>query len=381
VNLRRRALAGLASIVAALSVLAALELSLRLAHLPRVEPGGWKAGPEVAAAERNQLGYRGRPIRYAQGDFVVVLVGDSQVEGEACRFDEMPERRLELHLGGGERPVRVFTLGASGYGQDQELIALREYFRYGYRADAVALWETPENDVWNNLFPTHWPADGTPKPTFRLERGMLAGPVDARGADRSGLRLVALLGSALRPSRDAAWERRLPKPYRPLERYSGPASDLWQRRWDARAGSMREENLATEKSHLAIRLTPASPRMSYGLDLTRALLGAIGDLVRARGGRFLVFYRDYPGHWTVNATASGDEVYVLNGKYYRTSNRQYVENVRTMNRGLESCFVPVSVRDWHAGSLDPHLSPAAVDQVMRDLARALAPPRPASGQN
>ena len=37
----------------------------------------------------------------------------------------------------------------------------------------MILWQTIGNDVWNNLFPTHWPKDGFLKPTFRLQDGQL----------------------------------------------------------------------------------------------------------------------------------------------------------------------------------------------------------------
>lgn len=96
------------------------------------------------------------------------MLGDSQVQALACDFERMPERRLQLHLTERlGRPVRRLSLAASGYGQDQKLLALGEYFQQ-YRADLVLLRLTPENDVWNKKFPTHFPTDGWSKPTFRL---------------------------------------------------------------------------------------------------------------------------------------------------------------------------------------------------------------------
>lgn len=54
---------------------------------------------------------------------------------------------------------------------------LKKYFKK-YRADLIVLWFTPENDVWNNMFPTTWPQRGSPKPTFWLKDGKLQGPTE-----------------------------------------------------------------------------------------------------------------------------------------------------------------------------------------------------------
>ena len=70
---------------------------------------------------------------------------------------------------------KVFSLGSLGYGNDQELLALQEYFRE-FRADKVVLWQTFNNDVWNNMFHTNMPKDGNMKPTFLLIKGQLVGP-------------------------------------------------------------------------------------------------------------------------------------------------------------------------------------------------------------
>src|SRR6185369_11900812 len=122
---------------------------LQLVLRQSVVRSGWRspAPPE----ERNGLGFRGRPIQYTDNDKVVVLLGDSQVEATALSFDAIPERVLESHLDVAPKTARVFTVGTWGYGQDQELLALEEFYKR-YRADLVVLWETPANDVWNNVF-------------------------------------------------------------------------------------------------------------------------------------------------------------------------------------------------------------------------------------
>jgi hypothetical protein len=345
----------------------------QVAYKPTRVYSGWRTpNSNKFRFERNQLGFRGQPIQYVDNDLVVLLLGDSQVEADACAFDWMPEKRLQDHLSMYVNNVKVFSLGSSGYGQDQQLLVLREYYEK-YRADLVMLWETPENDIWNNIFPTHWPANGAPKPTFWLKDGQLHGPHEQMGQElyTSPVKLLRFLWRRqyfVEP-RDQAWEKKyLPEPYLPLAEYHGPVNQAWQERWDTNRGTMRRENLNNEKSHLAIKLTPRSPRMQYGLDLTRALLHEIADLVSAHGGKFAIFSAVAPPE-EVN---SREEVYVLNGKYYRTSSTQLKQNLDYKNQDFDCYVVPITLKKWRVGPNDSHLGEHAVDQVMKDLAEQVA---------
>src|SRR5262245_36739777 len=209
--------------------LTAIEVTLRLLDRPVWDSelrAGWRA---IGADRVNELGYRGQPIHYSDRNIVIVLLGDSQVESEACPPDMIPERYLEQHLQRRDARYRVFTLGSRGYGNDQEYLALKEYFGK-YRADAVVLWQTPSNDVWNNIFPTH--NDGAIKPTYWLDHGTLKGPNYQRGEvirkpaqTKIGVMLNRLL---LRPNgRDRGWERYLPTPYQPLTHHEGSFVNDW----------------------------------------------------------------------------------------------------------------------------------------------------------
>ena len=104
---------------------AAAAALLQLAYLPPRLVSGWKAF--AAPAERNQLGFRGQRIDYATEDYVVVLLGDSQVEAMGLPFQSMPERALEAHLQIPNRRTRVFSIGAGAYGTDQEYLAIEQY--------------------------------------------------------------------------------------------------------------------------------------------------------------------------------------------------------------------------------------------------------------
>ncbi len=330
---------------------------------------GWR--PNVPENEQNQLGYRGHPIEYSEDDYVVLLVGDSQVEAFACDYESMPDQRLQHYLNSQlKKNVKVFTIGASGYGQDQEYLALKRYYKT-YRADMVIIWLTPRNDVWNNMFPTHWATNGYPKPTFRLENGELRGPSEEMGQEIkfSSIKLIAIF-QRLFLDRDGEWEKYLPEPYTPLSEYKGPVSQDWQKRWDSNIGLMRYENLDNEKSHLAISLTPRSKRMQYGLQLTKRLLRKIAVLVKAHNGKFVIF-RTAESSEGAGVFSSGVTVHILNGKFYMTSQKQFEENVEYITNGFTSYVIPITVKGWRVSPTDSHLNERANDQVMRDLAARL----------
>lgn len=69
---------------------------------------GWRGFAK--SWETNQLGYRGRPIEYSNQDYVVLLLGDSQVEALQCAFAYMPESRLEYYLNSKGKRVKVFSV-------------------------------------------------------------------------------------------------------------------------------------------------------------------------------------------------------------------------------------------------------------------------------
>lgn len=347
------------------------ELLLQGFYKPPEIVSGWRF--RGSSLEKNQLGFRGKPIEYDDDDIVIVLLGDSQVEAMACAYEWMPERRLQYHLNTtaevAGKATKVFTLGSSGYGQDQQLLVLQEYYQT-YSADLVILWQTPTNDVWNNMFPTHWPANGTPKPTFWLEDDELQGPNEVMGQHKiSNIQFINLWQWGLaRRNRDQQWEKYLPQAYIPMTEYGGIVQKDWQERWDANVGLMRNEGLANEKSNLALSLTPRSKRTEYGLKLSRRLLQKIEQLVTSHNGQFILFRTT----GSASKRRSPDEkVYVLNGKYYRTSIKQFEANIRYMNQGFQDILIPITTNNPFVGPEDKHLNEHAVDLVMRNLAKAL----------
>lgn len=347
------------------------EVVLQIAKYPRPTVSGWKTLNSYKS-ERHQLGFRGQPIEYRDDDFVILLVGDSGVEAKACAYGWMPERRLQHYLNASGKRVKVFSLGGPATGQDQQLLSLGEYYQR-FRADLVLLWFTPGNDVWNNTFPSGIPDDRTPKPTFWLENGQLRGPTESTGEpirETPGLMLVRLWRKFFPWSREKEWARNiLPAPYAPLTSYDGPVTDDWQKRMEMLPGYLQYENFDTDKNDRALYLTPRSPRIQYGLDLTRTLVEEMRRLAASRGAQFAVFTAGAkPDAGEAETPGSDEVVHVLNGKYYKTSETQYNQNLNYITRGLTYYFIPVLVEPAVVGPEDVHLNEHANDQVMRDLA-------------
>ena len=144
----------------ALLMLAVTEVILQVIDFPATPTPGWRwdespyRSPANDGDKRtNQLGLRGGPIQYSKDDFVVVLLGDSQVEAGTQPWDKMPELLLHQALQQQlpSRSVKVFSVASAGWGTDQQLFWLNRYFEK-YRADLVVNWLTPVNDYWENTF-------------------------------------------------------------------------------------------------------------------------------------------------------------------------------------------------------------------------------------
>jgi hypothetical protein len=336
------------------------EVALRLLNTPEPAISGWRA--QLSPQEQNQIGFRGQRIEYQDDDFVIVLLGDSFTEAEACAYEWMPERRLESYLNASGKHVKVFSIGVAGYGQDQELLALGDYFEH-FRADMVILWETPINDVWNNIFPTMF---GKPKPTYWLENGQLRGPSEGIGQplrENSRFKLIQLWSQKFSPPRDLLWEKYYPPAYKPMTEFKGQVKDDWQQLWDS-SGAWRMTDIVSEKSPLAISLSPRSERMQYGLDLTRKLMQEIDGLTISHGAQFVAFA---PNIFLDDLRNDG--VHIFQGRYYRTSANQYKENLDYWNQGFKFFSIDVTVNQWRMGPENIHLNEHATDQVMKDLAR------------
>jgi hypothetical protein len=305
--------------------------------------------------EANQLGFRGRKIEYSDEDYVVLLVGDSQVEAPAAFFDELPEIILERYLKTmTQKQVRVFSIGAAGWSQDQELLALREYFHL-FRANLVLLWHTPINDFWENSFPDRLPASvqygaGHLKPTFlllgdrqndqrielfhpTLPEHMLLNLLHRSNVGRAVLRLSAALGILdirnIQPNELAlrVWLSMIPAVggHKPVAQSQCPVEMVSQMRfmtyYDEYAGRALTmemgEAIEESRSHLTPFLEPLSSRDQYTREITRALTKEIKAEVELKGAEFFVFAPEFrfngvPFFSEVRCIKNEDKFYQVN---------------------------------------------------------------------
>lgn len=345
---------------------AAFEVWLRQQEGSAPMRWGWRdpiaAHGRRAAGENNQLGYRGRRIEYTDDDLVVLLVGDSQVQADACAFAKMPEQRLETHLGAlVGRTVRVFSVGALGYGTDQECLGLEDYLAR-FRADLVITWVTTGNDLREVLLPIV----PVPKPTFWLEGSVLCGPT-ARIGDPvpAGLRTWQRLRAWWRGPLNEYWHRHvLPPPSPPLPLDDQPVRTDW--------GLMRKDgsDFRTEFLSVLVQVDPPTPRAVYTTTLINRLLHRMRTATQAQGGAFCVLLEqraDFP-------LADGLYEAEVDGQRHRLrlTRSAYDANLARITADLEHHWVEVTVDPWVASAGDPHFNETAVDQLMHDLAARLA---------
>jgi hypothetical protein len=365
----------LAPLAAAIGLAAGLVLCeglLRLADRPAPPIIGWTGGKPD---EKNEFGFRGHHVD-ARADVRILLLGDSQVEAANTPFDEMPEIQLRRAVARGTRAgVGVATIGSGGWGQDQELLALARYVEQ-MRPTVVVLWFTAGNDLWNNTFPTHFPRNGWPKPTFWLERGELRGPnVPLLASYRPpGLYLTQAVRRLRRlpnyPT-DEEWERHLPPPYQPIAlREPAPALAEWiAERRGVRVDQLpyfNEENFDTEKTHASIYLVPESPRLKYSADLTRALLLRIWDVCKAHDARFFVLYTVGWDLYPEEAT-----VFDVRGKGFALSTASARRLIDRVLDGLPTIRVENLPAEAVVSKTDRHLNGEGNAYVMEALARDL----------
>jgi hypothetical protein len=342
-----------------------VEISLRLIDQPLYLVSGWNGC--IRPTECNSMGFRGKEIAYSDYDFVILLVGDSQVVASSVPFDQMPERQLENFLKRYKKNVKVFTIGTEGYGQDQQLLALEKYFG-NHRADLVLLFHSTITDIYNNIYPISG-GNNTVKPTFWLENGNLLGPTE-EWLEPVGPRLKLTLlwqrfvGKTYGEARLGTWEKSiLPPSYKPLRAYQGEVDYSWQQQWDS-GDHLGLATIDTERIGIAGWLTPRSKRMQYGIDLTRKLFSRIKKLTEANNSQFIIFKEE---RQETLDYVKDERIYLLNGKYYKISSKQYQDNQNELFRDFEFYNIPLKMDNYTVSEDDRHLNQQANNKLMEEL--------------
>jgi len=327
---------------------AALEMAMRYLDRPHAVVSGWRA--TESRGPLNQFGFRGRPGQLIRStDFVVLLTGGGAVECPACPPDETLDLMLERELRRYNPNVRVITLGSQGYSQDQEYLALHDYFAHRH-AELVVNWASIAEDVPANTFRSGQPRPGLtmPKPTFALAGADIAGPTEAVGDKIYRTKLTTIL----RPmfiDLDRNWTILLPK----AEAGSASAPP------GAETQAHVDDALEQQRSAWSIWLTPRPARVKYGIELTRALLRHMRDLSRLQGAPFVVMLTpESPSRRTDAAIALEHE-----GYWFLADPATRDAAVGEVTTGFDTITIP--------GEDAPLASPQSERQMMARLAEAL----------
>lgn len=337
-------------------------------------------------------------------EFVVAFVGDSQVEGsEGVKKSPADYLQDELNAlaprdpSGPRYKFKVFAVASGGWGQDQQLLTLQNYFSE-YRADMVVLWETPENDPWNNAFPTHWPVNGTPKPTYILRDDLLVGPVRRSEIipwwteSKLGLLATQLCVKVTSINRESSTREcflfdpdgRWDKHYLPPAAQHAGRNDATfaQADFETINPYMADDAISLEKSHIVLGISPSSERIAYMVKLTNQLLLAIQSLATANHAGFLAF--------SYNADNTAQPLYPPDGYYrnagyhkklpmaFQVSRAVRDQRLKEMNNKVNYYEIPLLAKHWRRDmvtkdgrilNVDPHLSDEVNQEVLHDVAQ------------
>jgi hypothetical protein len=274
--------------------------------------------------------------------------------------------------------VSVVSIGASGWGQDQELSALQADIG-AIRPSAVVLWFTEGNDLWNNVFPTNFPRDGRPKPTFWLDGAELKGPdipwlENYRPPGPYILQAIRRVRGIPNYPTDEEWERHLPPPYVAATPPRGTLS-LRQVLADQHGIPIDQvpyfegENFETEKTHYSVYLVPESPRLKYAAALTRALLLRIRSLCEANGAKFFVLTTE---RWDTSGIPETPTMFEVKGKGYTLSSMSASGVIDRVLDGLQAIRVNGIPPDAVISKTDAHWSAEGNKYVMERVGHQLA---------
>ena len=378
------------------------EIVLRLIHVPHKIASGWSWHDSPGRSTNhhdlpNELGYRGQSIKYTKDDYVVVLLGDSQVEAATSSPDKLPERFLERYLSKElHRRVKVFSLAAAGWGQDQQLIALEHYYQK-YRADLVLVWATPGNDFWENAFPDHsvTRVAGHLKPTYRLNNNELTGPYfksDFYYHNSALLQLLAMAyarikGIPLEQIILEKWIASLPPSHEVFDKVdlNETCADLLainQKEYSAKLFTFKpdwkfilltHEDYYDSRSHYSPFLVNRSPRDNYLIKITQKLYDRIKETATRHNSKFKIFAtnddKDYPYHITAMKCVQ----YLLDGSSKRAIKLDPVALIRETIAADDLVIVDVpGGEELSFSNTNRHLSDIGNDRAMKNLAGLLA---------
>jgi len=353
----------------------------------------------------NEFALRGRPLSpRGPGTRRVILVGDSQVEAATLPFGDIPEIRLEqlLNAKAGRPTFEVRSLAASGWGQDQQLLALRRYFEK-FEADYVLMWHTPRNDFWENAFPDRStePIKANSlriKPVFLLRDNSLE-PFDLEPyLDRPTIlnslylfrlpfRVLERFGKYGRGRLIRDWETLIPETsgHVSVPREQCPQTVVDQddyTRDRTRYGFTpvsitTKETVSESRSNFSPFLDPPSARDLYLLRVTRALTNELARTAESHHAKFFVFFNNQSYKDGDSDGAHAGICIGYQGEWYRAADMPNA--VRTTFAGLtllalSSRHPDLSLDDVSVSRTDRHLSRQGNELLLHELTDLLVGP-------
>ena len=395
-------------IISILLTLVALEGVLRLINYPKPPQYGWhEIVPSTSHSEP-----RGTKIR-------ILLLGDSnatvgspgkllaealnskanQISNDDKVCGTLPILR-ENHPIGPETLFEVDTLGAGGWGQDQELLYVEPLVK-NQKYDLILLWFTPENDLWNNAFPTDrggvpptFTANRVAKPTFVLDKNGQLKQVPKKDILyrllysnyklytlllRAVNRVAELLGyTGFMADADQYWYENF------ISKYKAPGLEELQ---DANLNQslIRREftpdefekinpysirdSITYDKFHFVIAADPSSNAIKYMVDLTRALVVEIELTATRSGSDFATFW--YDASKTLQPLYPMDGIYNINGIDVKIVSSAMLKRLNEIFTGINHASIVLKTPEWRQPENDPHLTMNANINLMQLIANCL----------
>jgi hypothetical protein len=361
------------------------EIAMRNYYKAHFVVSGWNKR-SLPKEEVNHFGSRGRKVSFdSKAKKKIILLGDSQVFASTSPLDQMPEALLENSL---KHRAVCSSIASGGWGQDQQYLNLKKFFR-DYDTDLVVLWFTPYNDIWNNMFPTHYPKNGWAKPTYWLENGVINGPTEqmheliyATPRIRILEPIKLLIKNPFIFDRDGYFTKK-----------HFPKNEQWTKEvknrdqvvpFENKLGDInktekdfffKNENLINGKNHWSLWMKPKSERLKYGIILTNKLLKKIQSLCTENDSKLLVFWvdiipgkNDFPGR---EIKEPYEYVSVMD-KVYKLSNEQYSENMKLIMDKIPSYQITLEMESWWRSLQDNHFNKKANITIINKLANIIS---------